>query len=1028
MERGRRSQIVTLFVGNLPPSLHWRGLRHSFGHHGDVVDSFIANKRDRNGRRFGFVRFSNRRDANRALERLNGFRLFGWRISVSFAKYKDRTTYWKIKRNTHPGSNQIREDLAGDQARANQWQREVPTGEAKATQGSSSGVNGDGGRQPCDTAEAGARLDNSKRTEEGLCVDKIKRIKGHVDDEQLWKCSHCLVGTMAVFSNSGAIMDRLNSWGLGEIKVKHIGGYQYLIEIKDNELFKMLEDLHWSYLKEVFIEVIPWTVSFKPVVRMTWIMIFGLPVHCWNNETLKNMASLWGNLEGLGENANQSQNCESVSVLIATNQVEFINEIVGVEIGSEVYYVRVSELCPWIIGSRVLKINEHPSIKVNSVLEECSSEEVSLKNCSGDSAGKKVGDSADTFNALFVGKEDLFKRGEMEEPAVNSLGEMNINGGGRSIDNDQEEVENANYQSMLRNGSKYSMDDTTRNYDVDGKSRDKSGASFENWVDPVVEKTMEDLVSMGFNKGEMVNGVGPVSEVDLLDNGDGELRTKKSWAEIVHQNLTLEKAGVSGKESKKSKRRKKYGSMQELQDSVLSLAEKRKRDVALKKLQNKSQAELDSEIENRSLSDSDLKAVWSRHLKDARKSLKLGKKLGIQFIGDEEEVLKEISSLERRDFLSKEAFLWPNDDFEFCWSAANGHSGGLLSVWDKSKFQLERVIKFDRFIVIEGVWNWEKLSVSMVNVYDPCEAVAQDLLWDNLLAEKSGSNRVWILAGVFNAIRFRNERKGCVSKVKVSSAFNNFIEKGDLQEVKLVGRRFTWFGPTGKRSLLDRFLVSDSWLQNQSDLVVQALQRSVSDHVPLLLSSLEMDWGPIPFKFFNVWLQVEECTKTITDSLRDPKMVDRVLPEKLKEESLKQKVLAPWKLVQSVCGSIQLQVIFSGPVQGVGADFAELMAIKTALDVFVETGWYKDVGIIIESDSKVVLYWVENQLSRPWHWWETFDCIDRVSRTIGGVQFRYAPRTQNGLADYFTKSGLNRSVMGYRGVIVLRIVGTLFLN
>ncbi|KAL4290498.1 hypothetical protein GQ457_14G024150 [Hibiscus cannabinus] len=203
----------------------------------------------------------------------------------------------------------------------------------------------------------------------------------------------------------------------------------------------------------------------------------------------------------------------------------------------------------------------------------------------------------------------------------------------------------------------------------------------------------------------------------------------------------------------------------------------------------------------------------------------------------------------------------------------------LLSVWDKSKFQLERVIKFDRFIVIEGVWNWEKLSVSMVNVCAPCEAVAQDLLWDNLLAEKSGSNRVWILAGDFNAIRFRYERKGCVSKVKVSSAFNNFIEKGDLQEAKLVGRRFTWFGPTGKRSLLDRFLVSDSWLQNQSDLVVQALQRSVSDHVPLLLSSLVMDWGPIPFKFFNAWLQVEECTKTITDSLRDPKMVDRDLPE-----------------------------------------------------------------------------------------------------------------------------------------------------
>ncbi|KAK8495372.1 hypothetical protein V6N12_047050 [Hibiscus sabdariffa] len=77
-------------------------------------------------------------------------------------------------------------------------------------------------------------------------VTALKRIKGHVDDELLWKCSRCLVGTMVVFSNSEAIMDCLNSWGLGDIKVKHIGGYQYLIEIRDIELFKMLEDLQWS--------------------------------------------------------------------------------------------------------------------------------------------------------------------------------------------------------------------------------------------------------------------------------------------------------------------------------------------------------------------------------------------------------------------------------------------------------------------------------------------------------------------------------------------------------------------------------------------------------------------------------------------------------------------------------------------------------------------------------------------------------------------------------------------------------------
>ncbi|KAL4292013.1 hypothetical protein GQ457_14G000920 [Hibiscus cannabinus] len=94
----RGSRIITLFVGNLSPTMHWRGLRQAFSFHGDVVDSFIANKKDRYGKRFGFVRFSNRDDAPRAMIRLNGFRHFGYHISVSYAKYNSRATYWRKKR------------------------------------------------------------------------------------------------------------------------------------------------------------------------------------------------------------------------------------------------------------------------------------------------------------------------------------------------------------------------------------------------------------------------------------------------------------------------------------------------------------------------------------------------------------------------------------------------------------------------------------------------------------------------------------------------------------------------------------------------------------------------------------------------------------------------------------------------------------------------------------------------------------------------------------------------------------------
>ncbi|KAK8610610.1 hypothetical protein V6N13_081766 [Hibiscus sabdariffa] len=56
-----RGGIITLYVGNLSEKLHWCGLRQAIGRHGDLVDAYIAKKLDRQGKLFGFVRYSNMR-------------------------------------------------------------------------------------------------------------------------------------------------------------------------------------------------------------------------------------------------------------------------------------------------------------------------------------------------------------------------------------------------------------------------------------------------------------------------------------------------------------------------------------------------------------------------------------------------------------------------------------------------------------------------------------------------------------------------------------------------------------------------------------------------------------------------------------------------------------------------------------------------------------------------------------------------------------------------------------------------------
>lgn len=86
---------ITLFVYNIPQCMHWKGLWMLFEYHGTVVDAFIPVRESRRGKRYGFIRFRYRKDAHRAIARLNGFVLLGSRIWVKLATYKGNRKVWR---------------------------------------------------------------------------------------------------------------------------------------------------------------------------------------------------------------------------------------------------------------------------------------------------------------------------------------------------------------------------------------------------------------------------------------------------------------------------------------------------------------------------------------------------------------------------------------------------------------------------------------------------------------------------------------------------------------------------------------------------------------------------------------------------------------------------------------------------------------------------------------------------------------------------------------------------------------------
>ncbi|KAK8989578.1 hypothetical protein V6N11_064000 [Hibiscus sabdariffa] len=104
--------------------MQWKGLWHLFARHGEVKRAFIAKKLSRGGKRFGFVSFGMESDASRAMERLNGFSVYGYRLTVKLANhYKWRVSGKHYHDQINKGVDSLRQPRNNQTVRG-MYQRE----------------------------------------------------------------------------------------------------------------------------------------------------------------------------------------------------------------------------------------------------------------------------------------------------------------------------------------------------------------------------------------------------------------------------------------------------------------------------------------------------------------------------------------------------------------------------------------------------------------------------------------------------------------------------------------------------------------------------------------------------------------------------------------------------------------------------------------------------------------------------------------------------------------------------------------
>nr|GFA33269.1 RNA-directed DNA polymerase, eukaryota [Tanacetum cinerariifolium] len=122
-----------------------------------------------------------------------------------------------------------------------------------------------------------------------------------------------------------------------------------------------------------------------------------------------------------------------------------------------------------------------------------------------------------------------------------------------------------------------------------------------------------------------------------------------------------------------------------------------------------------------------------------------------------------------------------------------------------------------------------------------------------------------VIMGDFNEVRDISERFGSIFNKHGAEAFNSFIINASLVEVSLGGCSFTWCHKSAKKmSKLDRFLISDNLMCSCPSISSTSLDRFLSDHRPIIMREAHYDYGPIPFKFFHYWFELDGFDKPIS--------------------------------------------------------------------------------------------------------------------------------------------------------------------
>jgi hypothetical protein len=313
---------TSVFFTNFPVEITAADLWPKFGRFGRVGEVYIPDRLDKQGRRFGFVKYRDVRDPKEQLGLLADIWVGSFKLRVNLARFA---------KGTPP--NQINKEE----------KKSVKEGPTSGVGGKAVVVEGKSYREALKVVPLGRRSGKEPVVipdEDGGSDPVTWEVE--VEADAVNKLKGSFVGVLSEHKNHQALQRNFIMGGYHKIKVKPLGHLKVLISSEvEGEVKEIVNSVGWwCTCFERFEE---WSPKWVSNQRIVWLNCYGVPLHAWGEAIFKTLGFKFGSFIEIDNPTKNMTRVDVARIKVVTEALKLIDSYISVSILDKIFVIRVME-------------------------------------------------------------------------------------------------------------------------------------------------------------------------------------------------------------------------------------------------------------------------------------------------------------------------------------------------------------------------------------------------------------------------------------------------------------------------------------------------------------------------------------------------------------------------------------------------------------------------------------------------------------------------------------------------------------